>query len=528
MARAGIGFPVVVKPDIGCNGTGVRLVADAAALAAVLAQFPRDVGLVLQAQVPHEGEAGLFYVRRPGEARGRVTSVTLKFAPYVDRRRPLDAARADRWRTRAPAACRSFICRVSSGRLEEVPPLGEHVRLVFSGNHCKGSIFRNGTAEVTPGADRRASNASPARCRISISAGSTCAIAAWRRCAGARVSASSRSTASAPRRPMSGTRDTSLREAYAAQFFHYGAAFEIGRAMRARGHRPSGLRAMCRLWRRQKRLMASLSDERLRKQVRDHAHAAEAAGPLHGPACRRSSSRILQGATELFPVSSLGHAVVLPALLRWNIDQHAAAFLPFLVMLHLGTATALLLYFWRDWWALLLGVLGPAASRRIARERGACFLPDRDRHHPRRDHRLRAGKVLPRLFGTPLVAAAFLVVNGVLLLAGERLRRRGERPRACHPDASSDALTIGLWQCTALIPGISRSGATIVGGLLRGIDHEGVGAFLVPDRDPDHPRRDRAGSAETAARERAARRVRAGGDRGGGRRRDRFLPAPPS
>src|ERR1700759_4815264 len=67
---------------------------------------------------------------------------------------------------------------------------------------------------------------------------------------------------------------------------------------------------------------------------------------------------ILQGATELFPVSSLGHAVVLPALLHWPIDQRAPEFLPFLVMLHLGTATALLLYFWRDWRTLAVGVLG--------------------------------------------------------------------------------------------------------------------------------------------------------------------------
>ena len=67
---------------------------------------------------------------------------------------------------------------------------------------------------------------------------------------------------------------------------------------------------------------------------------------------------ILQGATELFPVSSLGHAVVLPALLHWPLDQRSPEFLPFLVMLHLGTATALLLYFWRDWWALATGVLG--------------------------------------------------------------------------------------------------------------------------------------------------------------------------
>src|SRR5260370_6059587 len=72
---------------------------------------------------------------------------------------------------------------------------------------------------------------------------------------------------------------------------------------------------------------------------------------------------ILQGITELFPVSSLGHAVVLPALLGWQIDQQSPSFLPFLVVLHLGTAAALLAYFWRDWIQLLLAVPTRPAAR---------------------------------------------------------------------------------------------------------------------------------------------------------------------
>src|SRR5271167_685947 len=78
---------------------------------------------------------------------------------------------------------------------------------------------------------------------------------------------------------------------------------------------------------------------------------------------------ILQGATELFPVSSLGHAVVLPALLHWPIDQRSPEFLPFLVMLHLGTAAALLLYFWRDWWTLAQGNLGLLDAHRVRESR---------------------------------------------------------------------------------------------------------------------------------------------------------------
>ncbi len=189
---------------------------------------------------------------------------------------------------------------------------------------------------------------------------------------------------------------------------------------------------------------------------------------------------LLQGATELFPVSSLGHAVVLPALLGWNIDQRAPAFLPFLVMLHLGTAAALLLYFWRDWWALFTGVVGAATAHQASESRRVFWLiviatiPG-----------VVVGFLLEHffraLFGAPVIAAGFLILNGLLLLLGERLRGRGAAGQNGHRPLSAlrptDAFAIGCWQCTALIPGISRSGATIVGGLLRGIDHAAAAHF---------------------------------------------------
>ena len=183
---------------------------------------------------------------------------------------------------------------------------------------------------------------------------------------------------------------------------------------------------------------------------------------------------ILQGATELFPVSSLGHAVVLPALLHWPLDQRAPEFLPFLVMLHLGTATALLLFFWRDWWSLAIGVLGLASPHQIGESRRVLMLIV-IATIPAVIVGFLLEKFFRSLFGTPVVAALFLMVNAVLLLAGEKLRARSHRPLASL--TMMDALTIGCWQCTALIPGISRSGATIVGGLLRGIDHEGSAHF---------------------------------------------------
>lgn len=185
---------------------------------------------------------------------------------------------------------------------------------------------------------------------------------------------------------------------------------------------------------------------------------------------------IIQGATELFPVSSLGHAVVLPALLNWTIDQRSHEFLPFLVMLHLGTATALLLYFWRDWWALATGVLGLSSPHQRAESRRV-FLLIVIATIPAVVVGLVLEKFFRSLFGSPVIAAAFLAVNGLLLLFGERLRARAVGHRPLSSLTATDAFLIGCWQCTALIPGISRSGATIVGGLLRGIDHAGAAHF---------------------------------------------------
>ncbi|AHJ66741.1 Bacitracin resistance protein (Putative undecaprenol kinase) [Granulibacter bethesdensis CGDNIH4] len=196
---------------------------------------------------------------------------------------------------------------------------------------------------------------------------------------------------------------------------------------------------------------------------------------------------ILQGATELFPVSSLGHAVVLPALLGWSLPQHSQTFLPFLVFLHLGTAGALLLYFWRDWWALFSGVIGFAPAHHVPQAR-RIFMLLVVATLPAivvgglLEHMLRA------LFESAPIAAFFLVVNGGLLLFGEKLRGAASpypqtsdhevtERRALSTLTVMDAFTIGCWQCAALIPGISRSGATIVGGLLRGIDHEASAHF---------------------------------------------------
>jgi hypothetical protein len=253
--RAGLRFPLVIKPDIGCNGTGVRLVAAAADLPRALAGYPVGALLVLQELVPWEGEAGLFYVRRPGEAQGRLTSLTLKEAPYVigDGRSSLRSLVL-----RDPRAGRVphlYLPRLRE-RLGEVPRQGERVRLVFSGNHCKGSIFRDGRADLTPtleaAVDAFARDLKGFHFgRIDVRYES---LAALRRGEGFRVIEVNGVGSEATH---IWDPECSLREAYTAQFRHYAEAFRIGAAMRARGHRPTRLLDLWRLWRLQKRLLAS-------------------------------------------------------------------------------------------------------------------------------------------------------------------------------------------------------------------------------------------------------------------------------
>jgi undecaprenyl-diphosphatase len=181
----------------------------------------------------------------------------------------------------------------------------------------------------------------------------------------------------------------------------------------------------------------------------------------------------LQGVTELFPVSSLGHAVLLPAVLNWNVDLRSPEFLPFLVAIHFGTAVALLLYFWRDWLGFARAVLNfrdPRGKdeRRIALYVCVATIPA-----------LLVGAVLEKAvraaFAQPVLAAIFLIVNGLILLLAERLKSRGEQPLSALNLKS--AVGIGVAQCLAFIPGISRSGVTLAAGLAGGLDHESAARF---------------------------------------------------
>jgi undecaprenyl-diphosphatase len=182
---------------------------------------------------------------------------------------------------------------------------------------------------------------------------------------------------------------------------------------------------------------------------------------------------VLQGVTELFPVSSLGHAVVLPRLLHWSIDQKAPDFLPYLVVMHLGTAIALLLYFWRDWLSFLIALISPSNPRATADRRIFLFVVLAT--IPAVIIGAVARKILGDAFGSPMTAAIFLIVNGFILFGGDKIA--GQSAGVLDQLNWKGALAIGIAQCAALIPGISRSGATMVAGVVAGLRHEDSARF---------------------------------------------------
>ncbi|WP_433618175.1 undecaprenyl-diphosphate phosphatase [Dactylosporangium sp. CA-139114] len=195
---------------------------------------------------------------------------------------------------------------------------------------------------------------------------------------------------------------------------------------------------------------------------------------------------LLQGVTELFPVSSLGHSVLLPALVggRWARDLSVSApespYLAFVVGLHVATALALLMFFWRDWLRILGGFGSSLRYRRIMtpEERLAWMIIVAT--IPVGVTGLLLEHTFRTVLGRPVPAAVFLTLNGIVLLGAERLRRRapaqdrttGDPDERLASGSFSRALQIGSAQILALLPGISRSGATMGAGLLKGLSHE--------------------------------------------------------
>ena len=195
---------------------------------------------------------------------------------------------------------------------------------------------------------------------------------------------------------------------------------------------------------------------------------------------------LLQGVSELFPVSSLGHSVILPRLLGWHIHQNDAFFITFLVATHLATALVLLGFFWRDWVRIVRGLGRSLRDREIRPDDSDAKL----------GWLLIVGTIpagilglllehsLRSVFASARSAAFFLMLNGLMLYGAELLRRRAPVHETGDPDERiatrvgwRGAFTVGAAQAIALIPGFSRSGATMGGGLVIGLSNEDAARF---------------------------------------------------
>jgi undecaprenyl-diphosphatase len=194
---------------------------------------------------------------------------------------------------------------------------------------------------------------------------------------------------------------------------------------------------------------------------------------------------LLQGVSELFPVSSLGHSVILPKLLGWNIHQNDKYFLTFLVATHLATAIVLFIFFWHDWLRIFRGLGRSLRDREISADD-----PD-----ARLGWLLVVGTIpagvlgltlqdaLRKVFASPASAAIFLTLNGLLLYGAELLRRRApvtdleDDARIARTVSFRGSFLVGAAQAIALIPGFSRSGATMGGGLFVGLSHKDAARF---------------------------------------------------
>lgn len=253
ISAAGLHYPLVAKPDIGCRGAGVCPVRTAPELRRYAEAFPAGETFLIQQMVDVEGEAGVFYVREPGSAKGRIVSLTLKYFPYVVGDGQSTLRQLILRDARAGLIPHLYLARFGD-ELDRVLPIGESKRLVFSGSHSKGAIFRDGNAYITEAMRARFDAIADAidgfhfgRFDVRFAD-----FAAFQR--GEDFAIIEYNGAGAEMTHIWDSR-TTLWEAWAALFRQFSLLFKIGASNRKRGARPESWRSFYRQWRREKWLV---------------------------------------------------------------------------------------------------------------------------------------------------------------------------------------------------------------------------------------------------------------------------------
>ena len=258
MRQVGLNYPVVAKPDIGCRGAGVRIVRSAHELRDYISDFPVDGKVVLQKLVPYEAEAGIFYIRQPGEEKGKIFSITLKYPPYVIGNGK-DTLRQLIQNDERAGQLTSLYFKRHYQILEQVLPAGQPFRLTFAGSHSRGCIFRDGREFITPeleaafdevvdGLPEYYYGRIDIRFRdinslmngenyyiLEINGASSEAAHIW----------DSRST---------------LKEVYRVLFYQYRTLFRLGWLNRRRGVRPPSLKQLLQAWKQERKLVKRYPD----------------------------------------------------------------------------------------------------------------------------------------------------------------------------------------------------------------------------------------------------------------------------
>jgi len=253
MQSASMNFPVIAKPDIGCRGVGVKIITDAEILKEYLYSFPQETVFLLQKKIEYEAEAGIFYIRHPGQAQGTISSITLKYSPYVTGDGEKTLRQLIEQDPRASKISDIYLSRHQS-KLNEVIPDNMAFRLSFAGSHSKGSIFRNGNCFITDDLIRVFDKISTDiegffygrfdvrfECTEKLIQGKNFYILEIN-------GASSEAT-------HIWDRNTSLAEVYKTLFYQYRTLFQIGHINRKKGHTTPSLWRLLKAWRHESRLV---------------------------------------------------------------------------------------------------------------------------------------------------------------------------------------------------------------------------------------------------------------------------------
>jgi len=252
MSDAGINFPVVAKPDIGCRGAGVKIINNPVDLINYLISFPDQSTFLLQTKVDYEAEAGIFYIRYPGQSQGCITSITLKYSPYVIGDGVKTLRQLIAGDLRASKIADTYFSR-HQNILDEVIPDKTAFRLGFAGSHSKGSIFRNGNQfisnELTHVFDKITDDLEDFYYgRFDVRFSNTEQLMEGKAFSILEINGASAEAAHI------WDRNTSLSEVYKTLFYQYKTLFNIGSLNRKNGHKPPPVWQLFNAWRIESRL----------------------------------------------------------------------------------------------------------------------------------------------------------------------------------------------------------------------------------------------------------------------------------